>query len=127
VYANDPGLIKRLIVASKDPNTKCKTILLNDSPIAVLCISIAWNGVGEAWSVTTDGIEIQPFAFVRTVKNLIAQQIIDHGLHRVQMTVRDDYEAGNRFAQFLGFKSEGVLKKYGPDGADYRMYARFPQ
>jgi hypothetical protein len=46
------------------------------------------------------------------------------GVRRFQMSVRADFGPGIRWAKLLGFEPEGVLSKYGPDGADHILYAK---
>jgi hypothetical protein len=35
------------------------------------------------------------------------------------------FEKAHRLVQFLGMQDEGVMRKYGPDGADYVRYAKW--
>ena len=46
------------------------------------------------------------------------------GLRRLQIVVDVEREAAVQWAEFLKFKREGVMTKYGPEGHDYYMYAR---
>jgi len=46
------------------------------------------------------------------------------GLRRMQIVVNVHHEDAVRWAKFLKFKREGVMTSYGPEGADYYMYAR---
>lgn len=45
-------------------------------------------------------------------------------LHRSQITVKSADVKAVRWARALGFKNEGTLKNYGPDGSDFYMMAR---
>mgnify|MGYP003671506105 CR=1 FL=1 len=45
-------------------------------------------------------------------------------LRRLQIVVDVNREKAVQWADFLGFKREGVMKRYGPEGHDYYMYAR---
>jgi hypothetical protein len=42
--------------------------------------------------------------------------------HRIQMVCKDSDEH-HRFAEFLGFKEEGILRQYNINGDDYVMYS----
>jgi len=46
-------------------------------------------------------------------------------LWRIQASVSASDTKALRFASWLGFEDEGLMKKYGPDGSDYRRVARF--
>lgn len=41
---------------------------------------------------------------------------------RIQAKVRTDFKVGINFVEKLGFKPEGILKKFGPNNTDYTMY-----
>ena len=43
---------------------------------------------------------------------------------RLQTAVKSNFKTGLRFAEFLGFKNEGLMKAYGPDKTDYYRMAR---
>jgi len=43
---------------------------------------------------------------------------------RIQTNVKADFKLGHRFAEWLGFEKEGLMKYYGPDGSNYIRYAR---
>ena len=45
-------------------------------------------------------------------------------LHRIQSAVLDNNPKLERFARFLGFTPEGVLRRYGTDRTDYTLYSR---
>jgi len=47
-----------------------------------------------------------------------------HELSRIQASVCASDVRANRYAQWLGFEKEGIMRKYGPDGTDYIRYAR---
>ena len=58
------------------------------------------------------------------LKNHIKTITEEDELHRLQATVRDDFDVAKRFIEFLGFKREGLLKNFGPDRCDHIMYSR---
>jgi RimJ/RimL family protein N-acetyltransferase len=43
---------------------------------------------------------------------------------RIQAIVRTDWPTAHRFIERLGFQKEGMMRKFGPDGSDYYLYAR---
>jgi len=81
-------------------------------------------GILHAWALLSDQILRSPVAFTKAVKKLADHWLEDKGMRRIQIAVRVDHPAGRSWAQVLGFKVEGVLKHYGPDGADYFMMGR---
>lgn len=87
-------------------------------------VKMLWKGVGEAWAYLSPEALSHGFRVTRAVRRGLEDLIAKHGLWRVQMTVRKDHAAGHRWASFLGFEVEGIMQKYGPDGADFFLYAR---
>lgn len=86
-------------------------------------VVLLWPGVGEAWSLSAaaDGAAL---VMTRAVAAGLAAAEADHGLHRVQASVRRDNGRGRRWLAVLGFEEEGIMRAYGPDGADFVRVAR---
>ena len=83
-----------------------------------------WEGVAEIW------MYLQPDAFKRKkvalklMKHILNDIIKQKRYHRIQAIVLKDYKAGIRFAEFFGFKNEGLMKSYSVDKEDFYRYAR---
>lgn len=43
--------------------------------------------------------------------------------YRKQAKVKSTFEIGQRFVESMGLTKEGIMRKFGPDRADYIMYA----
>lgn len=104
--------------------TAIKTVKYNDEILAITGINYIHNGVVECWSITSDLVKKYPIAFHKAVLSLIkhVQRTLD--IHRFQMLVKKDYEAGCKWARSLGFFEESILFKFGPDKSAYSMYVR---
>lgn len=97
------------------------TIVADGTPVAAGGTIMQWPGRHVAWSFM--GMASGPHMKYITRKS---REIIDLVYGRVEMTVRSDFEAGNRWARMLGFEVETpVLKSYGPMGEDHVGYMRF--
>lgn len=83
-----------------------------------------WQGVWEAWALTSYLVERHPIATIRRAQSVFDQIESDLQAHRLQITVKASNKTSLRFAEALRFKQEGVLNSYGPDGSDYIMLAR---
>ncbi len=91
--------------------------------LAMAGIVRLWQGVGEAWSLfTPEALQYGVAFHLRAVK--VLKSFFDQGWWRIQTTVRADFETGIIWLVGMGFKDEGVMEKYGPDGSDYIRYAR---
>lgn len=100
------------------------SITWHDTLLGVVGVDVIWTGVVTIGAVLTHHIYEHPVVFIRALRKLVSFGMIDHGVHRVQMDVQTDYEAGHKLAKALGFEAEGIMKKFGPSKKDYTLYAR---
>lgn len=110
------------IYAERGP---CFTAIVEGEGVA-LCFGFIpfWQGVWEAWALTSYLVERHPIATIRRSQAVFHRIESDLQAHRLQITVKASNRLSLRFAQALSFRQEGVLKAYGPDGSDYIMLAR---
>jgi hypothetical protein len=83
-----------------------------------------WTGVWEVWLLTAQQCEAHVLQYSRSAKTVIDAFMRAEGVRRLQAAVNLGDPRAVRFARFLQFEREGVLKAYGPDGSDYMMMAR---
>lgn len=102
------------------------TILINNKPIACGGVHIfdTNRGVGEAWVVCDRNINKYIKPFFEISAGFLNEVIKTYGLRRLQARVVVDFELGVQYVEHLGFKREGTMKKFGPDGDDFYMYGR---
>jgi RimJ/RimL family protein N-acetyltransferase len=125
IYSGDPELEKHFLAASKSESCCMYTVVIENRPIAILGLTKLWSGVGEIWGIISDNVKEKPVAFHKAVLRMIRLHAEKLNLRRLSLEVRADYPEGLRWAKSLGFEEEGYFKKYGPDGADYKIFARF--
>lgn len=123
IYLDNMQLFPQLVEAVKrDPAI---TVLDTEGTIlAIFGFQAIYPGVGELWAVTTPQSNYYPIAFCKLTNQLLEKHAQDNSLRRVQMAVRADYTQGKKFATFLNFDAEGIMRRYGPEGADYVMFGR---
>lgn len=80
-------------------------------------------GVGRAWALLSMEVRKAAFFLHRAVKRRLPGLIEVGSFHRVELVVRRHFPDGYFWAERLGFQDEGLLKKYGPDGSDYHIFA----
>lgn len=112
----------------------CKTLMagpawtvLYDGRI-VCCYGIApvVKGCGEAWMMMSDEAKARPLVVLRTAKRIF-QTIFTSGTYRrIQAMVLADDRQHRNWVEHLGFKVEGVMEKYGPNGETFLRYVMFP-
>lgn len=90
-------------------------------------VTVLWPGVGEAWVIAAPDIEKHGYQVYRTCKKGIDAAEKNLRLRRIQATVLAEKWTWRRFAQRMGFGTEGHLLSYGPDGKDYVMMARLKE
>ena len=100
------------------------TGLIDGYVIASAGIKPLWPGVGEAWIVASDNMPKKKLSVIKLIRENFDSMIQENNLVRVQASVRSDWLEAKRFAEFLGFEHEGIMRKYGPDGQDYLRMAR---
>ena len=82
-----------------------------------------WEGVFEGWVMGTELIWQHQFSSAKIIK-IGMQKLIEHNkIVRLQTAVKKDFILGHRFAEWLGMKQEGVMKKY-QNNEDYIRFAR---
>ena len=93
--------------------------------IAVGGVVPLWDGVGEAWLLPTKHMAGYEVALARNFKRTIARAFTDLKMRRVQAAVKVGFDKAHRLVRFLDMEEEGLMKKYGPEGADYVRYAKW--
>ena len=114
--------INDLVDAYSVPGSIAKTMFLEGEPIA--CggiINLRWFR-GEAWLLTSSLAIDYKHSLVRSAKRLLPAMANAMRFRRVQATCFDlDKE---KLFKMLGFKYEGFLRYYGPNGEDAQIYSR---
>jgi hypothetical protein len=100
------------------------TIMIGDKVAGSLGISEMFKGVGVAWCLMDKHI---PSKYKRRValicKEEMHKKMERFEFHRMQADVAMGCDVAHRFVKFLGLKSEGIMKAFGPDKEDYERYA----
>jgi len=87
----------------------------------IACAGIAtWVGMGTLWAFVAHDAGphfVRLDRYVRRLLNLVP-------LRRIEASTEVDFSQGCRWLELLDFQSEGILRKYGPNGEDHMRYAR---
>jgi len=110
VILEESGEAMTLVSSDKDP---------------VLCMGVVplWEGCGEAWMLAADKISERPIATARAIKEVFLEYNQHKEFRRVQSNVKADWPLAIKFVKFIGMKEEGLMQKFGPEGADYIRFA----
>lgn len=107
--------------SSGAPGRAAVTFFDGSKPIAIIGAFEVVPGVTHLWANVSKHLNAK---FAKASRIMLDNFMVTNSVRRAQMTVRSDYEAGMRFARFLGFVPEALMKKYGQDGSDYWLYAK---
>jgi len=123
-YAGDTTLVERCESGYNAPGSFSYTLVKEFRPIAVIGMALKWPGVGEVWTVTSEQVINYPKFLHEKTSNLMNTYAKELKLWRLQATVKKNFEHGMNWMKALKFKEEAVLRQYGPERADYILFAR---
>lgn len=120
----DPAFITVHDNIAEDEHTWCRTLLYNKKVVALFGGAVRWSGMAEIWSIPT--IHIRPIAksYFQTMFDQLEKYEVELNIRRYQTCVRYDYVQNQKFMELLGFEKECLMRKFGPKGEDYFLYAR---
>lgn len=94
-------------------------------PIACAGLVLHWRGLASAWALFADEARRHSLPLHRAVLRGLDTLTRQHGLRRVEATTREDYVTGQAWLERLGFRLEGRMPHYGPDGETHLRYVKF--
>lgn len=99
------------------------TIVVDNTTVAVAGMIPNRLGTWEAWSVIDDLALDRP-SVPRCVRANLWDFVENHSAYRVFATCPPkEYEKLSRWFRFLGLDHEGIVKAFGPNGADQHIFA----
>lgn len=115
-YFDRPGYAEMLT-----RNGEAYTMTKDGVAIACAGVQEAWENRGIAWALLTLDVGPHMRALTRAVSiytNTLAKW------HRIEAYVDTRFPAGERWIKMLGFRIEGVMRQFTPDGADNFLCAK---
>lgn len=100
------------------------TVFYNLQPMVSFGFDIKWPGMAEAWMMTGTVAREHGIILSRGARRVFDNIGPALNLRRMQIVVSVDRDYAVNWARFLRFTEEGRLGSYGPEGADYLMFAR---
>ena len=113
---------RKALVEHKD--IRGYTLFEEDVVLGIGGVHNIWNGVGEAWLLLGKEAFARPKTVARHTVNMFDHMQEEYNYQRIQASIAVTDAKAKRFAEWLGFQNEGIMRKYGPDGSDYFRYAR---
>lgn len=94
--------------------------------LAMFGVAPYWDGCAEAWlMVDTYGISKRRVQLTKGSRRFFNHIGPALGLRRLQIMVSVAHREAVSWAHLLGFEYEATLKRYGVDGSDHLVFARF--
>jgi hypothetical protein len=118
-YAGGPGQEEARCNAFSGALVGCGVVLAAGGVVTL------WDGRGEAWLLV--GCDCTRRALVpalRLARTHIAVWLTIGVFRRIEFVVRWQAPWRDSFTRALGFEFEARMRRFGPDGADYGLYAR---
>lgn len=82
-----------------------------------------WRGVAIGWLLTACEIERFKLFFHKTIVKMLDRAIRELSLHRIDVSVLAEHKTSIKWLERLGFKNEGLMRKFDSMGNDYYRYA----
>lgn len=92
--------------------------------IAIVGVEPMWKGVGTVWTLLTSEAKERGVPLTRGVLRFVQMLHVERLYWRLQATVERGDEAARLWIIQLGFRYEGTMVAYAPDGKTHDMYAR---
>lgn len=93
-------------------------------PVAILGGTFVNDGTIEVFGLLSDEMNTCGPSLHKEVKKLCDAAFTRFNVHRLQINVRADFLAGQRWVEHFGFKVEGLMEKFGADKEDYVLYGK---
>lgn len=120
--AGRPSFIQRVDeVAGAGPSA---TVMKQEEIVGSVGMVPFWDGMAEVWAVVSRHVMKAKVHFHKASANLMDHFVNKLQLNRVQAAVIADHPKALCWVMRLGFKPEGTMKKYGPNGNDYVMCSK---
>jgi hypothetical protein len=100
------------------------SVIVDQVPIACAGVIIEQWNIGNAWALLSTRFKDYKLAVYRAMKYGLDSCILENKLQRVQCLVDPNHQAAIEFIECFGFECECRMRKSGPDGTDFLLYAR---
>ena len=105
------------------PQKTSFTVEDNGVVLGVFGFSEIYKGRAFVFSFISKKAGKGMLGLVKTLNKMINDGMSKTGIERLEMSVLEGFEQGDRLAKLLGFEFEGVMRKY-YKGKNYKLYAR---
>ena len=83
-----------------------------------------WKGSAEGWLIPSKNLRQKTIPFHRTALRFFELAAERMRIKRLQFTIHSQNVQALKWAERCYFDFEGTMRRYGPDGSDYKIYSR---
>ncbi len=116
------GTLEELAQQTEDDGLSM-TGFVNDMIVGCGGIRKLWDGVGECWLMLSPQTNIYPVKTYKCIRDGFQKVIDESDFHRIQAWGRIGFTKAHTLFRHLGFKPEGIARKYTPDKVSCILYA----
>jgi RimJ/RimL family protein N-acetyltransferase len=69
-------------------------------------------------------VDRHPIKVARQIRTMLDDVMWHRGIYRAQANIHSRFDRAIRLAEWLGFENEGLMRRFGAEGADYFRYAK---
>ena len=124
-YLKEADLFKRteLLIKSDFP-TETLYDSKTDEVICICGLTYPWAGNLEVWTLMSKNVDKHAVSIVKSLRAMIDEYVEKLKAVRVQSVCPATLPNRDRWFKSLKLDPVALLRKYGPNGADYYMYER---
>ena len=116
------GTLEELAQQTEDDGLSI-TGIVNDEIVGCGGIRKLWDGVGEVWLMLSPKTALYPTKTYECIREGLQKLIDENDFVRLQAWGRIGFAKAHTLFKHLGFKPEGIARKFTPDGVDSILYA----
>lgn len=116
------GTLKDLAQQTEDDGLSM-TGFVNDIIVGCGGIRKLWDNVGECWLMMSPKVNLYPVKAYICIKDGFEKLITENDFVRLQAYGRIGFTKAHTLFRHLGFKPEGIARRYTPDDVDCICYA----
>ncbi len=116
------GTLEELAQQTEDDGLSI-TGIVNDEIVGCGGIRKLWDGVGEVWLMLSPKTALYPTKTYECIREGLQKLIDENDFVRLQAWGRIGFAKAHTLFKHLGFKAEGIARKYTPDGVDCILYS----
>jgi hypothetical protein len=92
-------------------------------PAAVIGVCEMHPGVWQGLAFGTDDFRLCVPQLTKLARGDLQAYVVERGGHRLEVFSRADHLDSHKWLAWLGARREGLMRKYGKDGADFYRFA----